>query len=223
MINHLKKIQLLALIIMISACSNDVSIRPTMYDSSLVTPRKITLNEEHYIDKKQGSDITYNYLMGLSNDYDHHGNSPLYVVLGYNPDNRSSKLKATNQSSILKGQLAKLGMRDAVIKTMPIQNSDGEAIIAYDRVIAKGPENCGAMPGIHAETGSYGPYGMGCTLKSAMAKQIAYPKDLMGQSDMGKWGADRTGNAVNRDVRSGEISPFVPSYVLSELAGNSTE
>ena len=105
-----------------------------------------------------------------------------------------------------------------------IDGSQGEAVIAYDRITAKGPENCGDMPGRDTETGAYGDYGLGCHLKNAMAQQIAYPKDLQGADvDMGKWDADRTGNNVNRDIRSGEISDFVPSYVLSDLANNTSE
>lgn len=221
--NILKKLSLLSLVIAISACGNNMSMRPSLYEDSSLSIRPITINEERYIDKKQAKDVTYNYLMALSHDYDRHGNSPIYVVLGYNPNHRNAKLKATNQSSILKGQMAKLGMRNAVIKTMPIADSDGEAVIAYDRITAQGPQNCGTMPGVGTQTGNYNPYGMGCSLRTAMANQVAYPKDLMGQSDMDDWGANRAANAVNRDINSGEISPFVPSYVLSELAGNATE
>jgi len=223
----MKKLFLLGLVLTTTACGGtggDALFRPSMYDGSMVTQRNIEITEKRFVDKQSSSDVTYDYLMGLSNDYDHHGSSPIYVVMGYDPDKRNAKLSAMNKRSVLKGQMAKLGMKNAVIKTMPIVGSDGEIAIGYDRVTAQGPSNCGAMPGHQTETGSYGDYGMGCGVKHAVAKQIAYPKDLMGADvNMDSWGADRAANAVNRDVRSGDISPFVPSYVLSELAGNTSE
>lgn len=198
-------------------------LRPSMYDGSLVTQRDIVIEETRFIDKKPIKDVTYDYLMGLSQDYDRHGDSPLYIALGYNPDHKNAKLGAYNKSNILKGQLAKLGMKNAVVKTVPIMGSEGEAVIGYDRITAKGPENCGTVPGLQSDTGAYGDYGLGCAYKNAMAKQIAYPKDLEGKSGMGEWDADRAAAPVDRDVRSGETSSFVPSYVLSELAGNTSE
>jgi|GEM_PF-1301308 len=223
----IKTLSILGLLITTS-CSNGTGgsalFKPSMYNGSMVTKRNIEITEKRFVDKKVPEDVTYDYLMGLSNDYDHHGSSPIYVVMGYDPDTRNAKLSTMNKRAVLKGQLAKLGMKNAVIKTMPIVGSDGEIVIGYDRITAQGPKNCGAMPGHQTETGAYGDYGMGCGVKHAMAKQIAYPKDLMGVDvDMDSWGADRAANAVNRDVRSGEISTFVPSYVLSELAGNTSE
>lgn len=221
-----KTFSILGLLLMTSACAdggNTMTFRPSMFDDTNTTQRQIVIEEKRYIDKKPIKDISYDYLMGLSNDYDRHGNSPVYVVLGYDPDVRDAKLSTFNKSNIIRGQLAKLGMRDAVVKTMPISGSHGEAVIAYDRVTAKGPEDCGEMPGLQTQTGAYGDYGLGCAYKSAMAKQIAYPKDLMGQDKMDDWDADRGVAAIDRSVRSGEPAPFVPSYVLSELAGNTTE
>lgn len=226
-IKHMKKLLILGMVLTTTACSGnkgDYLFRPSMFDHSMVTQRNITIEEKRFVEKKPASDVTYDYLLGLSDDYDHHGSSPVYIVMGYDPDKRNSKLSTTNKRSILKGQLAKLGMRDAVIKTIPIVGSDGDVVIGYDRMTAKGPENCGAMPGHQSETGSYDDYGMGCGVKSAMAKQLAYPRDLLGADiDMGTLDADRAANAVNRDIRSGEISAFVPSYVLSGLAGNTSE
>ena len=203
----MRNLFILGLILTTTACSSRDSgsalFRPSMYDGSMVTQRNITLDEKRFVERKQSDEVTYDYLMALSNDYDHHGSSPIYIVMGYDPDKRSAKLSTRNKSSVLKGQLAKLGMKNAVIKTMPIVGSDGEVVIGYDRMTAKGPDNCGDMPGHQTETGSYGDYGMGCGVKSAMAKQLAYPRDLIGADvKMDAWDADRAGNAVNRDVRS---------------------
>jgi type IV pilus biogenesis protein CpaD/CtpE len=215
---------LIALSLFTSACNGSALFRPSLYDETVVTQRPIEIHETRYVDKKPTKEVNHDYLMGLVNDYDHHGNSPLYVVLAYDPEARNGKLTTFNKASILKGQLAKLDITNAVVKTMPVIGSTGETVIGYDRVTAKGPQDCGKMPGYESEAGAYNKYGLGCSVKDMIAKQIAYPTDLKGQSDMDQpFEAGRAANIVNRDVRSGETSTFVPSYVLSELAGNTTE
>lgn len=214
----------LALSLLTSACGNNYMLRPSMHDDTVVTQRDITIHEDRYTQKLDVNDITYDYLMGVSHDYERHGGSPLYVVVGYDPDNKQQALSAKTQTSVIKGQLAKLDIRDAVVTALPVQGSSSEAIVAYDRVTAKGPDNCGKMPGYDAQTGNYGDYGLGCTLKDLMAQQVAYPRDLQGQSaSTSGTDAGRAAVIINRDIRAGEVSPFVPSYVLSGLAGNTTE
>jgi len=224
--NYKKTSQILMLsvcLLGVTACENGFSIRPSMYESSDVTQRPIVIEETRFVEKMSTNDVDYNYLMNLSDDYDHHGSSPLYAVIAYNPDEKNGKLEAFNKSSILKGQLAKLGMRDAVVKTMPINGSENEIVVGYDRLTARGPDNCGKVPGFQTETGAYGDYGLGCKVKDMMAKQIAYPSDLEGKTKMSANDADRAASAVDRSVRSGEPADFVPSYVLSELAGNTSQ
>ena len=205
------------------ACENGLSFKPSMYDNTVTTQRPIVIEEKRFVQKLPTQNVTHDYLVNLSNDYERTGSSPIYMVLAYDPDKRNGKLESFTKSSILKGQLAKLGITNTVIKTMPVTGSPGEVVIGYDRLSASGPKNCGEVPGLTTETGSYGDYGLGCTVKDMIAKQVAYPADLEGQSEMSAFDADRAAAPVKRDVRSGEQAEFVPSYILSELAGNTTE
>jgi len=221
--NLLKTLPLLGLLLTTTACEEGRALfRPSMFDSTSVTERPIEIFEERFVEKKPAAEITPAYLNSLATDYDHHGASPIYMVLGYNPDVKNAKLSTFNKSNILKGQLAKLGLTNMIVKTMPVIGSTGDVVIGYDRVKARGPQDCGKMPGMETETGAYGDYGLGCTVKDMMAQQIAYPADLKGQSNMDEFDAGRAAAPVNRDARSGEVADFVPSYVLSELAANTT-
>lgn len=222
MTNIFKTLSILGLTLTVTACSETALFRPSMYDNSVVTQRPIEIETTRFVEKLSTKDVNYNYLMNLSDDYDRHGDSPIYAVIAYDPDLPNAKLSAFNRSSMLKGQMAKLGMKNAVIQTLPVIGTSGEMVIGYDRITAQGPQGCGDAPGLTAETGAYGDYGLGCTVKDMMAKQIAYPADLMGQDTMAAMDADRAAAPVDRDARSGEQSPFVPSYILSELAGNTT-
>lgn len=206
----------------VSACTG--SLKPSMTEDTVLTQRPIELHKNRHIKTLAARDVTYNALMAVSEDYHRHGDSPLYVVFGYDPDKKGARMSAHNRAAIVKGQLGKLDMRNAVIKTTPILGSDGSAVIAYDRITASGPSNCGQIPGTNGvQTGEYGDYGVGCTVKNMMAQQIANPKDLEGVAGLGERNDGlRTSNIVNRDVRAGETNAFVPSYVLSELANNTT-
>lgn len=204
----------------VSACSSDRALfKPSMFDDTLVTQRPILLQEDRFVHTIPTHTVSYDYLSGLVNDYNHYGSSPIYVVSGYDVSDTKQKQTALSTSAVIKGQLSKLGIKNATVQSLPLNGGGGETVIGYDRTTAKGPENCGKMPGYDTQTGAYGDYGLGCTVLDMMAKQIAYPNDLRGQSEMSSFDADRAAAPVNRDNRSGDLKPFVPSYVLSELAG----
>jgi hypothetical protein len=191
--------------------------KPSMFESTTATQRSITLQSQRYVETLDVNDLSFSYLGDIARDYKRHGSSPIYAVLSYDPNIKNGKLTAFNQSNVVKGQLAKLGVTNAVVKTMPVTDASNNIVIGYDRTTAHGPENCGKMPGYNSETGVQDNYGLGCTVKDMIAKQVAYSNDLAGQSDMTAFEAGRAAAAVNRDARSGEISDFVPNYILSEV------
>jgi len=216
-------LSLITITLAMTGCEEARSLfRPSMFEETTVTERKIEIFEERFVDKKTMAQVTPDYIGGLAQDYNYHGGSPIYMVVAYDPEARNAKLSAYNKSNILRGQMAKIGLTNTVVKTMPVAHAKGNVVIGYDRVEARGPQNCGKMPGMDAEAGSYQDYGLGCTVKDMMAQQIAYPNDLKGQSGMDEFDAGRAAAPVNRDTRSSEIADFVPSYVLSELASNTT-
>jgi pilus assembly protein CpaD len=206
----------------VTACQHNIntSIRPSMFEDTEIVNRPINVEENYFVAKKPTEEINHSYLNSLVNDYTRHGSSPIYIVMTYDPEQKNAKLNAFNTRNVMKGQLAKMGIRDAVIKTIPIEGGINESIIGYDRISARGPDNCGVMPGTNQrQTGSYGNYALGCTVKDLEARQVAYPADLLGTSTMDGFDADRAAAIVVRDTRSGEQQDFVPGYVLSEVGG----
>ena len=209
----------------LTACSGVGSLKPSMMEDSVVSKRAIELHTNRHIETMDGKEVTSYKLSSLADDYNRHGESPLYIAFGYDPDNARAKQTARSRAAIAKGQLGKLGLNNNVVDAIPVNDSNGSAVIAYDRLTAKGPQNCGVMPGTQGtQTGAYGDYGLGCTVNDMIAQQIATPSDLEGVGGLGERNDGlRTSNIVNRDVRAGEVNRFVPSYVLSELAANTTE
>lgn len=207
-----------------TACSAG-SLKPSMFESTTVSPRNIELHQERYVEKLKLNDVNQRYLADISGDYKRYGDSPLYVVFAYDPDaTAAQKSSVTNRAAVTKGQLSKLDI-NAVVKTLPVTGAQGDVVVAYDKLTAVGPQNCGTMPGTDGlQTGAYGDYGIGCTVKDMMAKQIARPRDLKGNDGLGDmYDGTRAAATVNRDIRSGERNDFVPSYVLSELASKTSQ
>ena len=212
-----KYLSLCGIVLMATACVENKSYKQDMYEDTALTQRDIEIQTSRFVEKKPANDVNFEYLNFVAADYKRHGSSPVYIVLPYDPDAKNGKLTAFNKSNVIKGQMAKLGVQDAVIKTLPISGSADEVVIGYDQITAQGPQNCGKMPGYQSPAGAPGQYGLGCTVKDMMAKQVAYTEDLKGQTEMSVFESGRAAAPVNRDARSGEISDFVPSYILSEI------
>lgn len=217
---HFKFLSISGLVLCLSACGIVVpngTLKPSMYEETTLTQRPITIEQTRFVEKHPVEMVDYAYLSAMSHEYARHGASPVYVVLAYDPDVKNGKLTAFNKSNVIKGQLAKLGIKNAVVKTMPVSNIEKQIVIGYDYMTARGPENCGNIPGYGSPAGSQHPYGLGCTVKDITARQVAYVNDLTGEDKMSSFEAGRVAAPVNRDTRSGEISEFVPSYILSEI------
>lgn len=208
------------LLLCLGACSGsglNGTLKPSMFEDTTLSQRPITIEQTRFVERQPVNMVDYAYLSSVSHEYTRHGASPIYAVLAYDPDVKNGKLTAFNKSNVIKGQLAKLGVRNAVVQILPVPGVEKQVVIGYDYLTAQGPENCGHMPGYNTDSGAQGNYGLGCTLKDMTARQVAYVADLAGQSEMSSFEAGRVAAPVNRDTRSGEISEFVPNYILSEI------
>jgi len=202
-----------------TACSTS-GLKPSMFEETTVSPRNMELQQERFVEKVKLNDINQRFLTDIVGDYKRYGESPLYVVFAYAPGaTGAQKAAVSNRAAVTKGQLSKMNV-NAIVKTLPVADAQGDVVVAYDKLTATGPQNCGTMPGLDGlQVGSYGDYGIGCTVKDMTARQVAYPRDLRGREGLGdRFDGTRAATIVNRDVITGEVNDFVPSYVLSELA-----
>lgn len=207
---------------LLAACDANTSLKPSMYEQSIYSQRSIELTEERFIRAYPAQQFGYDHLRMIEDYYAHDAAGPLYIAVGYDPDKKGADLGARNQANILRGQLAKLNLYNAVIKPVPVHGTAGEVVVGYDKLTARAPQNCGIMPGNHkTETGSYGDYGLGCTVMDMTAQQIAYPADLMGNGGIGdQYDGGQAATVVIRDVRAGAIREEIPSYILSEIGSD---
>ena len=206
----------------LSACSFEnpqQTLRASMYEPTKFTERKAAVEKNYFTEKKEVDEIDYEYLTNFVQTYNYDGSSPIYAIFTYDPDKRNGKLNAFNKSNVVKGQLAKLGAKNTIIKTLPVKSTEHmQVIMGYDKLSARGPKECdnfilGSDDSYYMETD----YTLGCSIKNARAGQVAYPADLLGQDNMSAYNAKRSGMPVQRDPYSGEISEFIPSYILSEV------
>jgi type IV pilus biogenesis protein CpaD/CtpE len=218
----MKNYLLLSCALLLTACGTGGSLKPSMYENSTHTQRSIEINEERFVQAYMADKFTENDLEMITDLYSHDAASPLYIALSYDANNRLAKQRTESRVNIVRNDLEKMKIKNATVKAVPTTDTTERIVVGYDRLIARGPQNCGTMPGMdQSQTGSYGDYGMGCTVMDMMAKQIAYPADLLGQGGLG--GISDGGQAaaiVNRDVRAGEIREEIPTYILSEIGSD---
>lgn len=204
-----------------AACSPD---RPWMMEQSKITPNRIGLVEERYIVKKPMPELSSNDIADAARIYGRGGAGPMYVVIAHSAQGKSDHAMSEKMHAIL-AQLQSNGVasNDIIASTVPLDTAMPVALIAFDTLHAQGPADCTDMPGLYklpAEESAWN-YKLGCGVKTVMARQIADPRDLEGKAGLGGHNdGERAANIVT-GYRTGETPrDYLPSYVISELAGS---
>ena len=107
-----------------------------------VVPKIIDKNLS--IEFKPVKDLSYTVLQDIAARYATDAKSPLYLYILYNPDHDRARLSAFNRLSILKGQLAKLGIQniETGLREFPITQSQGailyhtkDTVLSEDKIM----------------------------------------------------------------------------------------
>lgn len=109
---------------------------------------------------------------------------------------------------------------DARVVIMPVDEAYGRALVSYKVLEALPPEGCGLMPGMYGAVGrgDVAKYEMGCDTKLYMSKQIARPKDLLGNDTEEGFDSQRQGVIYENMYRSGQPMPGVSGESASGTA-----
>lgn len=220
----LKILAILTLSAAVTACA-----RPYLDESSaLVEAPGLTLTKDYAVTRVQGLKPSDHLLRLSAAEYEKNGGGSYYAVIAYSENDSASHSKARRAARILKSDLARHGVMDTYVTTMPV-SADKECytVMGFARFALQAPAECQGqvMPGFGGATDirgvEYPNYRMGCTVRTAMASQISRPLDARGRSGVG---GPTDGNAVSNQIdavyRSGETQEALPSYIISELAGN---
>lgn len=175
----MKKIFLCAgLLFALSACD--------LYEPSWTTPNRMRLTQERFFETFEAGTINASMAHMLMNDYHNKNGQDIAITATYDPANpNSSAQTATREVARVAGLIAHTGVKGAQTKILPVADTSAKVMISYTMLSASAPINCGTMPGFKGDgIRRDEDYGLGCTVETLMARQIAHPQDLLGNKDM---------------------------------------
>lgn len=176
------------------ACSPQTT--PTMMSTS-----PVELSRETVVEQILATQINDVNLLTMAEQYRNNGNGPLDLTMTYNPKSRSfTAMSALHDLKRIKETLRSKGVTNVSTQTLAVPEGKPSLIVSYDVIRAQAPSDCAPMPGLdNNETGRFiGDYKFGCGTESLIAKQIARPSDLEGNSDLASHGAQRGSIILDR-------------------------
>lgn len=207
----------------LSACSPD---KPWLMERATINDKPLELVESRHIVKTPLEAMNADTVAETAHVYQNKGAGPMYVVIAYKDHGKVGDGAIAAKKAEIENELAAQGIaaKDIVSSTVPLETPEPVALIAFDTLEARGPSSCKneVVPGLdaNAEEENMYPYQTGCAVKDYMARQIATPTDLEGHAGLGgRNDGSRLADVVSGQYRPGVAPrPFLPSYVLSELA-----
>jgi len=206
----------------LAACSPE---KPWMLEETKVDSSPLRIVESRHVVKKPLAEISDADVADAAQVYKRGGAGPIYVVVAFD-DTKGKGLEHTvndEAQKIARGLVSHGITQTIVISSIQLDAPIPVALIAFDTLAAAAPAECAQRPSIDQTVKltmeSYD-YRLGCGMKTLMAQQIADPRDLEGKAGLGGHAdGERLSNIINNDYRKGETHEFLPSYVISELAG----
>lgn len=112
---------------------------------------------------------------------------PLDLTMTYDPQSKSfTAMKALHELGRIKNALKSKGVTTVTTQTLAVPQGKASLMVSYDIISAQAANDCMPMPGLeYNETGRFiGEYKFGCGVDTMLARQIANPADLEGNSKM---------------------------------------
>lgn len=161
----------------LAACSTNMP--------SNFTQNKARVDTGQYIVETAVADLGAEGINMLAQDYASYGSGMPEVTVAYDPYSKTNTAMAARKEL---GRIVKAfnsaGIKNVEAKVLPVHNAGDETLvqIAYARSHARAPEDCRFMPGLYdgVEPSAVKDYKFGCSVETIFAKQIARPRDLLG-------------------------------------------
>ena len=179
--------------IVLSACS--------LHEPTRVTQNQIQAVKGHHEEMVDFRALDENARRHLAQDFEKFGNSPLDIMMTFNPSSRvTTASKARHDLNHLVADLQRHGARNIRADLMPVNDGTDYArvMISYASVSAAAPKDCPALNGLdNREISVDDDYRFGCGRDTIFARQIAKPKHLLGNdNDSGLSEGRRAANTV---------------------------
>ncbi len=174
-------------------------ITSEMNSPTIVSEHRVQVREEQYFQELDIAAANNVALANIAHRYARQGSGGLVINVTYGGKyGTQSAMWANNQASRIAAALKRNGVHDVRRNILPIKGEpSSRLLVTYRSYDALAPQDCGVMPGFHGSVLEHDPdYKLGCSLESVYAMQIARPKDLAGQDDMGYGDGRRAANVA---------------------------
>jgi type IV pilus biogenesis protein CpaD/CtpE len=185
-----------------------------MHSPTHVTTDRAEIYRDQFALDARTDSLRNSQIVNISRHYASAGDSPLYITVTYDPHSASNTaMRATQESQRLAGLLRKNGVRQVEADIVPVRDGGelSRTLITYDTLNARAPSSCGEPMSMEfSDIDATRDYKLGCSVETYTARQIARPRDLLGQDDMG--------NSDGRPRVNG-IEPYMSGVPNKELDG----
>lgn len=147
----------------------------------------------------------------IAGDYYGHGENGVDITMLYNPKSKHMKsMEAMRAGAQISKKLRIFGVNDVRVSILPVSvyDENQSVIVSYDRYSAGKPKDCKSMAGfggvginVTKEDRNRG-YKYGCEIENLISKQIARPKDLLGNDKMSPANGRRLSNMYDSYIDS---------------------
>lgn len=183
----------------------------SMHEETKLTQNRVQVKQEHFTEEIPTRLLDQTVLAGLAARYERHGDGPVQISVTYDPGSRTNTaMKAGDEAGRIARTLKAEGLRaDIRPEILPVrdQGEDSMTLISYASYDALAPKDCetllaGYNPGTKVEAEEA--YKLGCTIDTLFARQLARPKDLMGQGQDSRTSEGRRAANIGDFYRSGQ-------------------
>ena len=190
-----------------------------LHEPGTITENKIRLQEGVYHEEMLTAEVSEDYLAYIVRHHAKYGVSDMDVIVTYDPKSyRNTAMKASEKASDFASSLRDYGVGSMSPRILPVnaQGDNSQFMVSYEYMTAHKPDGCNSMPGLENRDVSQDPdYKMGCSVKMMIAKQIARPKDLMGQKNTDPKTEGRSASNIVDAYRSGVRNEPLDGYQAS--------
>lgn len=165
----------LLMVVFLSGC--------TLTTDSAMNPNEPIVTSDLAVMELPADKVNEAFLSHISQSYHRYGSGPVEITMSYDPGSRNkTAMKAIHELAEMKDILAKKGVKNVQVDTIPLADEEPIVMVAYNATKAHAPKDCAHMPGVtdYQATRFIDEYKFGCSTEMMLAKQIYRPSDLMG-------------------------------------------
>jgi len=174
---------LMAAAFMVAGCDAIVYNTP-----SEISTRRVEVHRDSVDLELDTAALSPAFLQNLGQDYRKRGDSSMLVSVTYDPHSSvNTARRASDKAASLAAALNAQGVRNMTVDTLPVADSGehSRTLISYNALRAAAAPDCDVLEmEMTTDLERMENYGLGCSIETYLARQVAKPADLLGNDVM---------------------------------------